>query len=124
MGVAKGQVSKSVVILALVAVAMMSVRMGEAAITCGTVESNLLSCLSYLRGTLGAPSQSCCSGVKKLYALTKPSRPDRIAACKCIVQLSTAFGSLQTARVGSLSATCGVPLSYKPSVNTDCSRYP
>jgi hypothetical protein len=121
---AKGQASKLVLILALLAVVMMSVQMGEAAITCGTVESNLLSCLSYLRGTLGGPPQPCCSGVKKLYALTKPSRPDRIAACKCIVQLSTAFGSLQTARVGGLSAACGVPLGYKPSVNTDCSRYP
>ena len=92
----------------------------EAAITCGAVESNLISCLSYLQGKVAAAPASCCTGVNKLYGLTKSSKPDRVAACKCITQLAKSFPNLQAARIGGLPNNCKVNLGYKPSINTNC----
>ncbi|GFY82443.1 hypothetical protein Acr_02g0006830 [Actinidia rufa] len=54
----------------------------EATITCGTVQSKLAPCLTYLKNGGMLPAK-CCSGVKELNSLASTT-PDRQQACQCI----------------------------------------
>ncbi|KAH0932869.1 hypothetical protein HID58_009986 [Brassica napus] len=40
----------------------------NAALSCASVVSNMAPCISYLRGSTGAISSACCSGVKNINA--------------------------------------------------------
>jgi hypothetical protein len=82
--------NKQVLVVALLAVLLVS--KASAAITCGQVGSNLVSCLPYMigRGTL---NPGCCNGLRSLNSLVSTSA-DRQAACRCINSLANTISSL------------------------------
>ncbi|XP_011091590.1 non-specific lipid-transfer protein 2-like [Sesamum indicum] len=90
----------------------------EAAITCGTVVSDLDSCLSYL--TNKGPLGSCCSGVKGLYGAAKTTQ-DRQSVCNCLKSLADSYTDVDLSKAAGLPGQCGVNIPYKISPSTDCS---
>ncbi|KAK6918232.1 Bifunctional inhibitor/plant lipid transfer protein/seed storage helical domain [Dillenia turbinata] len=59
---------------------------GENAPSCGTVSTDLASCLSYIKSSNEPnPSAACCNGVKTLAGEAK-SKGDRQAICNCVKQ--------------------------------------
>ncbi|CAN6807096.1 hypothetical protein Bca4012_001630 [Brassica carinata] len=87
----------------------------DAAISCGTVTSNLAPCAVYLMkgGPVPAP---CCAGVSKLNSMAKTT-PDRQQACKC---LKTAAKNVNPSLASSLPGKCGVSIPYPISMSTNC----
>ena len=98
-------------------------RSAEAAISCGTVTSDLINCISYLTGKTASVPANCCNGVKALYSATKGLKSDRVTACNCIQKTAKTISGLNAARVSSLPGTCGVNLGYSLSTSTNCASY-
>lgn len=93
----------------------------QAAISCGTVVSNLAPCLSYLRNGGAVPAQ-CCNGVKSLFNAANTT-PDRQQACKCMKSTAGTVSGIDLNNASTLPSKCGVNIPYKISPNTDCSKY-
>ncbi|GAU30834.1 hypothetical protein TSUD_267540 [Trifolium subterraneum] len=90
----------------------------EAAISCGTVTSNVAPCIVYLKGGPG-PSPACCNGVRSLNNAAR-NTPDRQAACKCLKSAAGAISGLDNNLAAGLPGKCGVNIPYKISTSTNC----
>lgn len=102
--------------LALQAVAM---RMSaEAAISCSTVISDVVPCLSYVAGSAASPTAGCCNGVKALNAAAQTT-PDRQAACKCIKSAAASY-KYNSDKAGKIPGLCGVNIGFPISASTNC----
>ncbi|KAI3677740.1 hypothetical protein L6452_37008 [Arctium lappa] len=88
------------------------------AITCSEVVSKVVPCLSYLKSGCAVPL-AYCSGVKGLNDIAKSTR-DRKIACSC---LKTAYAYYSPNNVVGLPDKCDVIVSYKISLDTNCSMY-
>ncbi|CAK8575164.1 unnamed protein product [Lathyrus sativus] len=94
--------------------------MAEAALTCGTVTSDMTPCLAYLEGpNTASPPPACCAGVKKLLSAAA-STPDRQAACNCLKSAAGAISNLNPNNAAVLPGKCGVSIPYKISTSTNC----
>ncbi|XP_031498338.1 non-specific lipid-transfer protein-like [Nymphaea colorata] len=92
------------------------------ALQCPDVIKSLLPCAGYLTGNgAGRAPAPCCAGVNALNrAASAPA--DRRNACACIKSYASGVSNLNFQRVASLPGSCGVHLSFVPSVTTDCSK--
>lgn len=94
----------------------------QAAVTCGTVLTNLQPCLGYLRSG-GAVPMPCCNGVKSLNSAAKTTA-DRQTACNCLKSAAGQIGGINPGYALGLPKSCGVNIPYKISTSTDCAKYP
>ncbi|CAN7062434.1 unnamed protein product [Brassica rapa subsp. trilocularis] len=94
----------------------------NAALTCGTVNSNVAPCIGYI--TQGGPLPgACCTGVSKLNSMARTT-PDRQQACRCLKTAASALGpSLNAGRAAGIPKACGVSVPFPISTNTNCNRY-
>ena len=113
--------TRMMILVAVLALALITST--EAAISCGTVTSNLIKCVPYLTGKAPSAPPVCCNGVKALYGATKNSRVDRVTTCNCIVRTAKTIPNINAAKVSSLPSKCGVNLGYSPSPTTNCNGY-
>ncbi|TMW82266.1 hypothetical protein EJD97_006375 [Solanum chilense] len=96
----------------------------EAAISCNTVYSKLMPCLSYLMGgsNRAAAPAGCCSGIQSLYTAASTTT-DRQGVCSCLKSGAASLGnSIDTSKAATLLSKCGVTVPYKISPNIDCSQ--
>ncbi|KAH7290404.1 hypothetical protein KP509_30G047000 [Ceratopteris richardii] len=122
----KGSSVKGVVVSVWFAACLLTMlsAMGDAVISCSTVQNDLMACAFYVIFG-GSPSGSCCSAVQSLYWTTASSRSDRIAACHCIKSLLSSLGSsVDPSRVAALPRDCNVNLGYSVSININCASIP
>ncbi|KAL0377086.1 UNVERIFIED_CONTAM: Non-specific lipid-transfer protein 2 [Sesamum calycinum] len=113
-------ITKPMCIVLIAAVLAMAVApRGEADISCGTVVSDLGTCLSYL--TNKGPLGSCCSGVKGLYDAAQTTQ-DRQSVCNCLKSLADSYTDVDLNKAAALPGQCGVDIPYKISPSTDCSK--
>ncbi|KAI3470183.1 hypothetical protein Pfo_026846, partial [Paulownia fortunei] len=91
----------------------------EAVIGCGTVLSDLKSCLPYLtnKGSLG----DCCDGVKSLNTAAK-TKEDRQSVCGCLKSLASSYSGLDLKKAAELPGQCGISVPYQISPSTDCNE--
>ncbi|XP_019187988.1 PREDICTED: non-specific lipid-transfer protein-like [Ipomoea nil] len=92
----------------------------EAAITCGTVASSLVSCFKYIKGTEPLTA-ACCKGVKDLAAAAKTTA-DRQTACNCLKSLAGKLSGFNPGLAAGVPGKCGVNVGYPISTSTDCSK--
>ncbi|KAK1284057.1 Non-specific lipid-transfer protein 4 [Acorus calamus] len=92
----------------------------EAALSCGTVYSDLSMCLPYLSSG-GVVPQPCCDGVRSLNAAARTT-PDRQQACACLKQAAASIPPQGLQYASSLPGKCGVTTPYPISPSTDCSK--
>lgn len=97
------------------------VERGQAAITCGQVDSFLAPCLAYLTGE-AKPSRACCTGVEYLKDNT-PTTADRQAACKCIKDAATRYRGIKLDKARQLPKECGVDIGVPITPDIDCSKW-
>ncbi|CAK9319802.1 unnamed protein product [Citrullus colocynthis] len=92
----------------------------EAAVTCNQVVSSLIPCIQYVTGG-GAPSSTCCYGVKQLNTMAQTTK-DRQAVCQCLklVVRGVKYNAQNVANAAALPAKCGVELPYAINPNVDC----
>nr|WPO07349.1 LTP6 [Larix kaempferi] len=90
----------------------------EAAISCSTVISDLVPCLSYVTGSGANPTAACCNGVKALNAAAKTT-PDKQATCKCI-KSAAASSNYNSGKAGKIPGLCGVNIGFSISASTNC----
>ncbi|XP_060211241.1 non-specific lipid-transfer protein 1-like [Lycium barbarum] len=109
-------------LLCMVVISFSSVPHAEAAISCNTVYSKLMPCLSYLMGGSKQTSPAgCCSGIKSLYTAARTTA-DRQGVCTCLKSGAASLGSsIDTNKAETLLSKCGVTVPYKISPNIDCS---
>ncbi|GMJ01628.1 hypothetical protein HRI_003832000 [Hibiscus trionum] len=114
-------VPKLLSLMLLVSVAL-EVEPAEAAMTCGSVVSNLLPCMSYV-STGGPLPAACCSGVKTLYGEAQTS-DDLQSVCKCIKSAvnGLSYSDENLDRAAGIPGKCGLSIPYKISPSTDCSK--
>lgn len=93
----------------------------DASITCSTVLTDLIPCLTYLRSGSGKPPAPCCAGAKSL-ASAATSTPDKQTACACLKQASKSM-NVQSQLAQSLPGNCGISLPYTISPTVDCTKY-
>ncbi|KAK9734251.1 hypothetical protein RND81_04G126200 [Saponaria officinalis] len=91
----------------------------EAAMTCGTVVSTLVPCLSYLRG-MGSLTTMCCNGVRSLNNMASTT-PDRRITCSCLKSTASQINNINFDNAAALPSECGVNIPYEISLSTDCS---
>ncbi|XP_047333373.1 non-specific lipid-transfer protein 1-like [Impatiens glandulifera] len=103
----------------LVVICMVMSPTSQAAITCGTVTSYILPCVTYARNG-GAIPQACCNGVRNFSTAGKTTA-DRRAACACLKQFAGAGASTFKYAAG-IPAKCGVNIPYKIDPSTDCTK--
>lgn len=97
---------------------MVGAPIAQAALSCGTVQSNLVGCISYLRTGKGLTS-ACCGGVRALNNAAQTT-PDRQAACECIKKASASISGINPSFAAGLPGKCGVNIPYKISTSTNC----
>jgi hypothetical protein len=105
----------------VLAMCMIFEPISEAALSCGTVTSNVAPCIGYVKGGPG-PSQACCAGVKRLNAAAATT-PDRQTACNCLKSAAGAISGLDNNIAAGLPSKCGVNIPYKISTSTNCKTY-
>ncbi|KAK4364979.1 hypothetical protein RND71_016337 [Anisodus tanguticus] len=110
-------------LLCMVVISFSSVLHAEAAISCNTVYSKLMPCLSYLMGgSKQASPAGCCSGIQSLYTVASTTA-DRQGVCSCLKSGAASLGSsIDTNKAETLLSKCGVTVPYKISPNIDCSK--
>ncbi|KAH9791442.1 non-specific lipid-transfer protein [Citrus sinensis] len=109
-----------VVLAVILMAAIVMVERGQAAITCGQVDSFLAPCLAYLTGE-AKPSRACCTGVEYLKDNT-PTTADRQAACKCIKDAATRYRGIKLDKARQLPKECGVDIGVPITPDIDCSK--
>ncbi|KAK4418845.1 Non-specific lipid-transfer protein [Sesamum alatum] len=94
----------------------------EAAISCGTVASDLSPCINYVMyGGAGAPPDTCCTGIKTLYNQATTTA-DRQAVCGCLKSVAGQASPTMIGTAAALPGKCGVSIPYQISPSTDCSK--
>ncbi|KAI9177259.1 hypothetical protein LWI28_012948 [Acer negundo] len=112
------------VTVVVAATAILMVESSEA-ITCSQVMSSISPCLSYVTGSEGSPSTSCCDNVRNLKD-SNPLRADKQAVCQCIKdQVSERFqnnpGPIMK-KASQIPGLCHVNISVPDNFNFDCKR--
>ncbi|KAG9147990.1 hypothetical protein Leryth_003574 [Lithospermum erythrorhizon] len=75
------------------------------AISCGQVQSNLISCFNYLRN--GGPIPlNCCIGVRSLNAAATTTA-DRQTVCRCALSIVKAIPGISNANLSALPGNGG-----------------
>uniref|UniRef100_M4CLL1 Non-specific lipid-transfer protein n=1 Tax=Brassica campestris TaxID=3711 RepID=M4CLL1_BRACM len=94
----------------------------KAALSCGTVNTNVAACIGYL--TQGGPlPRACCTGVSKLNSIARTT-PDRKQACRCLKTAASALGSgLNAGRAAGLPKACGVNVPFPISTSINCNGH-
>lgn len=109
---------KLIIICLLVVLAPCS----EAAISCNTVFSSLIPCLSYVTKGGKKVQPACCSGIKSLYAAAKTTA-DRRSVCSCLKSAASSVTGINFKYAAQLPGKCGVKnIPFKISPNVDCSK--
>ncbi|GAV59992.1 Tryp_alpha_amyl domain-containing protein, partial [Cephalotus follicularis] len=109
------------VIIAVIMVWLM-VEPGQAAISCSQVESSLAPCLPYLTlAQRGAPSATCCTGVRNIKTMTLTT-PDRRAACECVKTAASRYRGIKPDAASQLPKQCGVDIGIPITKDVDCNR--
>uniref|UniRef100_A0A5B7BAD3 Non-specific lipid-transfer protein n=1 Tax=Davidia involucrata TaxID=16924 RepID=A0A5B7BAD3_DAVIN len=108
------------VVVVVMCMVVSSAPKAKAAVSCGTVTSNLAPCLGYLRNG-GAVPAPCCNGVKSLYNAAK-TPTDRQGVCNCLKSSSTSITGIKLENAATLPSKCGVNVPYKISPTTDCTK--
>ncbi|KAK3004726.1 hypothetical protein RJ639_018064 [Escallonia herrerae] len=93
----------------------------KAALSCGTVASNLTPCLNYLQNGGSVPA-NCCSGIRNL-ASAATTKPARQAVCKCLKSAAGSVHNVNLKNAAGLLGKCGINIPYKISNSTDCAKY-
>ncbi|KAG9443605.1 hypothetical protein H6P81_014945 [Aristolochia fimbriata] len=93
----------------------------EAAVTCGTVVSNLSPCIGYLRGASKVIPATCCSGIRNLNSAAQTTA-DRKTACNCLKSAAAGIAGLNYGLAAALPAACKVNIPYKISPSTNCNQ--
>ncbi|XP_072954698.1 non-specific lipid-transfer protein 1-like [Typha angustifolia] len=91
------------------------------AITCSQAVSAISPCIAYARSGVGAPSATCCAGVRSLNALAKTT-PDRQTACNCLKKLAGSVKGVKPGAVTGIPSKCRVSVPFPISTSTDCSK--
>ncbi|KAG2326453.1 hypothetical protein Bca52824_009181 [Brassica carinata] len=91
----------------------------NAALSCGTVNTNVAACIGYL--TQGGPLPgACCTGVNRLNSIARTT-PDRQQACRCLKTAASALGSaLNAGLLAGLPKACGVNVPFPISTSINC----
>ncbi|KAK3183951.1 hypothetical protein Dsin_031237 [Dipteronia sinensis] len=111
------------VMVVAVAAALFMVEPSEA-ISCGEVNSLLSPCLSYVGGSEGRPSESCCNNVRDLKNRA-PSTGDKRVVCQCIKDQAWRFQDPAsiTRKASQIPGFCNVrDVSVPNDPNFDCNR--
>ena len=99
---------------------MVCAPIAHAAISCGTVQGNLVACIPYVRNKgIGAVPGGCCKGIAAINAAAKTT-PDRQAVCECLKKAAGAVAGVNPAIISGLPGKCGVNVPYKISTSTNC----
>ncbi|GLJ47344.1 hypothetical protein SUGI_0999420 [Cryptomeria japonica] len=106
-----------VAIIGTVVVGMSS--KADGAISCSTVVSDLIPCLSYISGSSAQPTNGCCNGIKTLNTTAKTT-DDRQAVCNCIKSAVSSY-SIYFDKASKLPGVCGVNLGFAWTPSLDCS---
>ncbi|KAI3449266.1 hypothetical protein Pfo_005931, partial [Paulownia fortunei] len=96
-----------------------------AAPSCTTIDSKLVSCVTYIEGhIMVGPSSACCAGVEAIVA-EATTKKDQVAICKCLKVALVQLGNLVVLdRFSDLPKECGIPIILPPiDKNFDCSKY-
>ncbi|GLJ47356.1 hypothetical protein SUGI_0999560 [Cryptomeria japonica] len=104
-------------IIGMVVVGMSS--KADGAISCSTVVSDLIPCLSYVSGSSAKPTKGCCNGIKTLNTAAKTT-DDRQAVCNCIKSVASSYSSYFD-KASKLPGLCGVNLGFALTPSLDCS---
>ncbi|XP_071937359.1 non-specific lipid-transfer protein A-like [Coffea arabica] len=92
-----------------------------AAVSCMSVNDNLVPCLPYVTDEVSEPSSGCCEGVQRVLDYA-PSKPDLVAVCNCIKADLPEMGKVDTPRIAGLPTACGISRNFPPiDSNYDCS---
>ncbi|KAL5224345.1 hypothetical protein ABZP36_010984 [Zizania latifolia] len=115
--------ARRVALVAVVAVlaALVVAETASAAVTCGDVTSAIAPCLSYVMGRTGAPSSSCCGGVRTLNSKASTAA-DRRAACSCLKNMAGSLRGVNMGSAATIPSKCGVAVSFPISTSVDCSK--
>ncbi|ESR50832.1 hypothetical protein CICLE_v10033516mg [Citrus x clementina] len=117
----KGGAVISMLVVVFAMVQLLVAKPGEAAITCGQVDSSLASCIPYLMGGGNNPAAACCDGLKNLKAIT-PTTADRRAACDCVKAAAARYPNIKEDAASSLPTKCGVQIGIPISKTTNCAK--
>ncbi|KAL2326683.1 hypothetical protein Fmac_025741 [Flemingia macrophylla] len=99
----------------------LSIRMGNADLSCPQVLFTVAPCLSYLRGSGGEVPSLCCYGVNILNNEAS-NTPDRQEACRCLKVVVQNLPGLNLTALAALPANCGVNLPFKITPSIDCNK--
>ncbi|GLJ47348.1 hypothetical protein SUGI_0999460 [Cryptomeria japonica] len=106
-----------VAIIGMVVVGMSS--KADGAISCSTVVSDLILCLSYILGSSAQPTKGCCNGIKTHNTVAK-TIDDRQAMCNCIKSAASSYNNYFD-MASKLPDVCGVNLGFALTPLLDCS---
>ena len=111
-------VSLKLALVAILCMVLGAQYASEAAISCGSVNSAVVPCLTYITGK-GPLTAGCCSGISNLNKAASTT-PDRQTACKCLKSVAAAISGINYGIVAGLPGKCGVNVPYKISPSTNC----
>ncbi|GMN40559.1 hypothetical protein TIFTF001_009785 [Ficus carica] len=119
--------ASSAVVKLVVCLAIMAVVVGAPltnALTCGHVQSSLVPCVRYLKGSGGTVPPACCNQVKSLNSTAK-TPADRQNVCKCLKSAYRTTRHINLNLVANLPGKCGVKVPNNTPIHpsTDCTRY-
>ncbi|RXH93385.1 hypothetical protein DVH24_013961 [Malus domestica] len=95
------------------------VQQGEAVVSCGQEDSNLMPCVSY--PTKGNLDPACCTGVQNIKNLAQTTA-DKQAACECCKAAANRFPSVEEVTASTLPGKCGIVMNIPISKTTNCQR--
>uniref|UniRef100_A0A3B6TDV6 Bifunctional inhibitor/plant lipid transfer protein/seed storage helical domain-containing protein n=1 Tax=Triticum aestivum TaxID=4565 RepID=A0A3B6TDV6_WHEAT len=99
------------------------VEAGPADTDCAVAQTAFGDCTGYVAGVEDKLSPRCCRGLADIRDMA-PTFDRRRALCACIHKEMLAAGKVVTRRAATLSARCGVRISFLPTAHAfDCYRY-
>ncbi|XBI07352.1 hypothetical protein VPH35_135271 [Triticum aestivum] len=97
---------------------------GPADTDCAVAQTAFGDCTGYVAGVEDKLSPRCCRGLADIRDMA-PTFDRRRALCACIHKEMLAAGKVVTRRAATLSARCGVRISFLPTAHAfDCYRIP
>lgn len=93
--------------------------MGNADISCGTVDMKAAPCVTFAQGKSPTPAPACCSGLQQLASSVK-SVNDKKAICRCLKAGVKNFGGVQDKYLSKIPAACKIQVGFPISLNTNC----
>uniref|UniRef100_A0A151UIE2 Non-specific lipid-transfer protein n=2 Tax=Cajanus cajan TaxID=3821 RepID=A0A151UIE2_CAJCA len=101
---------------------VLSIPLGDAALSCPQLQFTVAPCLGYLRGPGAAvPAAPCCNAVRTINNQARTT-PDRQGACRCLKSVAQNLPGLNLATLAALPAKCGVNLPFRVTPSIDCNK--